>query len=187
LSPIFSWKTSRKKPLDSFPLKPLRWKRFVDDTNVLWPHGKDELEKFFQHLNDISKDIKFTMELEENGTIPFLDVLIKRKEDDSLGHKVYRKKTHTENYLHASSHHHPAQKLGVLNTLAMRALRISDDDNLVQEKDHLSRVFKSIGYKDKDIKKMINKSLDRESNGPKPPNNQPPRYYNLPSLYPRNN
>ena len=68
-----------KKSLDPFTLKPLRWKRFVDDTNALWPHGKDELDKFFQHLNDISKDIKFTMELEENGTIPFLDILIKRK------------------------------------------------------------------------------------------------------------
>jgi hypothetical protein len=138
-----------KKALDSFPLKPLRWKRFVDDTNVLWPHGKDELEKFFQHLNDISKDIKFTMELEENGNIPFLDVLIKRKEGMSLGHRFYGKKTHTENYLHTSSHHHPAQKLGVLNTLAMRALRIFNDDNLVQEKYHLSWVFKSIGYKEK--------------------------------------
>jgi hypothetical protein len=84
LSPIVTnlfMENFEKKALDSFPLKPLRWKRFVDDTNVLWPHGKDELEKFFQHLNDISKDIKFTMELEENGIIPFLDVLIKRKED----------------------------------------------------------------------------------------------------------
>jgi hypothetical protein len=67
-----------------------------------------------------------------------------------------------------------SQKLVILNTLARRALRISDDDNLVQEKDHLSRFLKIIGYKDKDIKKMINKSPDRESNGPKPPNNQPP-------------
>jgi hypothetical protein len=110
-----------KKSLDSFPLKPLRWKIFVDDTNVLWPHGKDELEKFFQNLNDISKDIKFTIELEENGNILFLDILIKRKEDGSLEHRVYRKKTHIEKYLHASSHHHPEHKLGVLKTLSMRA------------------------------------------------------------------
>jgi hypothetical protein len=60
------------KSLDSYSLKPLIWKRFVYDTNVLWPHGKEDLEKFFQHLNDISRDIKFTMELEENGSIPFL-------------------------------------------------------------------------------------------------------------------
>jgi len=43
----------------------------------------------------------------------------------------------------------------------------------VQENYHLCGVFKRIGYKDKAIKRMINKSLDRESNGPKPPNNQP--------------
>jgi len=53
-----------KKSLDSHPMKPLRWKRFVDNTNVLWPHGKEELDKLFQPLNNISEDIKFTMELE---------------------------------------------------------------------------------------------------------------------------
>jgi hypothetical protein len=67
------------------------------------------------------------MELEENNSIPFLDVLIKRKSNGDLGHVVYRKKTHTENYLHANSHHHPNQKLGVLKTLATRAIRISDE------------------------------------------------------------
>ena len=74
-----------KKALDSFPLKPSRWKRFVDGTNVLWPHGKEELQKFFQHLNNISEEIKFTMELEENGSIPFLDVLVSIKSDGKLG------------------------------------------------------------------------------------------------------
>jgi hypothetical protein len=69
----------KKKSLDSYPLKPLTWKIFVDDTNVLWPHGKEELQKFFQHLNNISRGIKFTMELEENGSIPFLDVVINKK------------------------------------------------------------------------------------------------------------
>jgi hypothetical protein len=47
------------------------------------------------------------MELEENGSIPFLDVLINRKYDGNLVHAVYKKNAHTKNYLHASSHHHP--------------------------------------------------------------------------------
>jgi hypothetical protein len=34
-----------------------------------------------------------------------------RKEDDYLGHAIYMKKTHIENYLHAISHHHPTQKI----------------------------------------------------------------------------
>jgi hypothetical protein len=60
LSPIVAnlfMENFEKKALDSFPLKPSRWKRYVDDTNVLWPHGKDELQKFFLHLNNISEDI----------------------------------------------------------------------------------------------------------------------------------
>lgn len=75
-----------RKALNSYPLKPAWWKRFVDDTNLNWTHGKAELEMFFNHLNSISSEIKFTMELEENGKIPFLDVLISRKEDGTLGH-----------------------------------------------------------------------------------------------------
>jgi hypothetical protein len=95
------------------------------------------------------------MELEENKSIPFLDVLIIRKHDGSLGHKVFRKKTHTDSYLHVNSHHHPSQKMGVLYTLARRATRISDDEHIEQEINHLTKVFKNIGYMDKDIKKVM--------------------------------
>ena len=84
-----------KEALNSYPLKPSRWKRYVDDTNVLWPHGEIELNNFFKHLNNRSDDIKFTMEEEDNGSISFLDVLVTRKKDGTLGHKVFRKKTHT--------------------------------------------------------------------------------------------
>ena len=84
------------KALESYPLKLAWWKRFVDDTNMKWTHGKTELDKFFIHLNSISSEIKFTMELEENMSIPFLDILIIRKEDVSLGHKVFSGSQHTQ-------------------------------------------------------------------------------------------
>jgi hypothetical protein len=53
-----------KRALESYPLKPSRWKRYIDHTKVKCPHGNDELKKFFEHLNGIYEDIKFTMELE---------------------------------------------------------------------------------------------------------------------------
>lgn len=81
-----------------------------------------------------------------DGCLPFLDVLISRKVDGSFSHQVYRKKTHTEQYLHASSHHFLAQKIGVLSTLATRALWISDEDRLSKEKSHLLDVFVQNGY-----------------------------------------
>lgn len=75
-------------------------------------HGDEELSNFLDHLNSISKHIKVTMEVQGNINILFLDILIIRNEDGSLGNKVFIKKTHSNNYLHADSHHHATQKWG---------------------------------------------------------------------------
>ena len=64
----------------------------------------------------------------------------------ALSHQVFCKKSHLEQYLHANSHHFPAQKLGVLNTLATRDLRVSHDKHLNEEKAHLLNVFINNGY-----------------------------------------
>ena len=89
------------------------------------------------------------MEVKENKSIHFFDVLVTRKEDGTLGHQVFMKKTHTDNYLHVESYHHPAQNFGVLNTLVVRALRISNVEHLKEELNHLASVFRGIGYKEK--------------------------------------
>ena len=51
----------------------------LDDINVRWTHGENYLNKLFEHLNNQSNGIKFIMELESNGNIPFLDVLIYKR------------------------------------------------------------------------------------------------------------
>ena len=73
------------------------------------------------------------MDLEENKSLPFLDVLVMKKKYGGIAKQEYRKKTHTDQYLHASSHHHPRQNMGVLNTIFIGALRISDFDHLEAE------------------------------------------------------
>jgi hypothetical protein len=72
--------------LNNFHLKPKCWFRFIDDTFVIWPHGLSSLTSFFNHLNSISPHIQFTMEKENNNSLPFLDVLITRLPDGSLTH-----------------------------------------------------------------------------------------------------
>ena len=175
LSPIVAnlfMEKFEREALDSYPLKPSRWKRYVDDTNVVWPHGEDELRKFLTHLNSISPNIKFTMELEENRSIPFLDVLLTRKEDGTLGHEVFCKKTHTDSYLHADSHHHLSQKIGVLNTLEVRASRIADLEYIKKEKDHPKEVFTNIGYKPRFITKNLGKTHNKSLTGLKTSDNK---------------
>ena len=55
-----------------------------------------------------------------NGSLPFLDTLIVRRENGSVQLLVYRKKTHTDQYLNFDSHHPLHHKLGVVRTLLDR-------------------------------------------------------------------
>jgi hypothetical protein len=59
------------------------------------------------------------MEVEANDTLPFLDVLI-MKMGPKLATKEYRKPTHTDRYLHKSSHPHHLE-MGVIHSLISQA------------------------------------------------------------------
>ena len=98
------------------------------------------------------------MEIEKKHYLPFLDVLVTRNENGSLSHQVYRTKTHTDRCLNSSSHHHPSQKLGVLNTLAVRVHRILDQNYIVQEKNHLRNALHNNGYSNSQIQKSFHKA-----------------------------
>ncbi|XP_021934007.1 uncharacterized protein LOC110836758 isoform X2 [Zootermopsis nevadensis] len=106
LSPVianFFMEHFEEMAMDGATFKPLCWFCYVDDTFVIWPHGPGKLAEFLNHLNSIHKSIQFTMETEKDGHLPFLDIDIHRKPDGSLGHKVYRKPTHTDLYLNSNS------------------------------------------------------------------------------------
>lgn len=105
----------------------------MDDTELIWPHGKEALDSFVLHLHGFYESIQFTVKMEEKGQLPFLNTFIKCKEGGSLGRMVYRKSTHTDWYLNSWSHHHPAQKRGVLLMLIDRAHQILDEQLLEEE------------------------------------------------------
>ena len=131
--------------LGTAPTRPRLWKRYVDDTFCILRKGSTE--ELLHHLNRVRPTIKFTVEQEEDGTLPFLDTLLRRREDGSLDVSVYRKPTHTDRYLHFESHHPTHVKRGVVRCLHDRARRvISTQDNLQKEVDHLARVLKQNGY-----------------------------------------
>ena len=71
--------------------KPEVWFRYVDNTFVIWRHDRAELYFLF-FLNN--QNIHFIIDIEENGKFPFLNVLVSKKADGTLGHQVYRKSTH---------------------------------------------------------------------------------------------
>lgn len=69
-----------RRATDTYDLKPEIWLRYVDDTFVVWPHGEESLNGFLRHLNNIEESIKFTREIESENNVPFLDVLVHKRE-----------------------------------------------------------------------------------------------------------
>jgi hypothetical protein len=93
--------------------KTIKWLRYFHDTLMVWPQGPARLQQFFHHLNSVRCAIKFTMEVEANDTLLFLDVLI-MKRGPKLAMKMYRKPTNTGCYLHFKSNHPHHVKKGVV-------------------------------------------------------------------------
>ena len=79
---------------------------------------------FFHHLNTLHQNIKFTMEEENNGELVFLHTLLKGNNGE-ISVLVYRKPTHTVQYLHYRSHHQTSCKESVVSSLFNRAYSIT--------------------------------------------------------------
>ena len=75
--------------------KPILYKRYMDDTFVLF-ENKDHASKFLNYINKCHSNIKFTLENEENNCLPFLDILVERQaQHPKFVTSIYRKKTFT--------------------------------------------------------------------------------------------
>ena len=109
--------------LETAPTRPRLWKRYVEDTFCIL--RKDSTEELLHHLNGVRPIIKLTAEQEEDGTLPFLNALLRRREDGSLNVSIYRKLMHTDRYFHFNSHHLTHVKRGVVRCLHNRAREIA--------------------------------------------------------------
>ena len=125
---------------------PKFWHRFVDDTFII--HKEANKQGFLQHINSVDPAIKFTVEdNKEDGSIPFLDTIVKPEADGTLSITVYRTPTNTDQYLQWDSHHQLSAKFSVIHTLSHSAKTVcSKPELLQQEKDHLRKAFTKCKY-----------------------------------------
>ena len=99
-------------------------------------------------LTGVDPAIKITVEdNKEDGSIPFLDTIVKPEENGGLSITVYRKPTYIDQYLQWDSHHNLSAKFSVINTLSHRAKTVcSNPELLKQEKEHLRKALTQCKY-----------------------------------------
>jgi len=75
--------------------------------------------------------IRFTMEIEKDNTIFFLDTSVSRDSNGLLTTTVYRKPTHTNQYLAYDSHHPQSVKRGIVKCLYDRAKHLTSKPSAI--------------------------------------------------------
>ena len=110
-------------------IAPSVWKRYVDD--VLSVVKRDKGQLLLDHLNKQHEKIRFTMEEERDGSMPFTDISFSRDEYGQVVREVYRKPTHTNRYVQFTSHHPESVKSGVIDCLVKRAATVTSNDELL--------------------------------------------------------
>uniref|UniRef100_UPI0009B3C823 LOW QUALITY PROTEIN: uncharacterized protein LOC109967683 n=1 Tax=Monopterus albus TaxID=43700 RepID=UPI0009B3C823 len=134
-----------KKALASFTgTAPSHWFRYVDDAWV--KIRTQEVEAFTKHINLVDNNIKFTREDARDDCLAFLDCAVHLGGERSLQVEVYRKPTHTDQYLLFDSHHPLQHKLGVIRTLNHKAEVPTTAEGAKKEKLHIQNSLKACGY-----------------------------------------
>jgi len=142
--------------LKTHNLFPRIWHRYVDDVFVVIKARY--VKPMTRLLNDQHQSIKFTFEEEDNNSLPFLDLLISRKDSDELKFSIYRKQTHTDRYITSDSHHSGQHQKAAFNSMVHRMLNIPmEPEDLLREKTYIYKVAELNGFEDKFVTNIINK------------------------------
>ena len=151
-----------KKWLEECPasFKPKYYRRYVDDIFVLFETA-GQLNEFKNYLNSKHDNINFTSDIEKDGKLPFLDMLVDRSGGQMIT-SIYRKPTFTGVYSHFTSFLPSKYKFGLLTTLLFRYFSLSSTFELFQlEVIKLKMIFLRNGYPynfiDACVTKFVNK------------------------------
>ena len=148
---------------------PFYYRRYVDDTFVLF-ETKDQATEFHRELNRLHQSLQFTMETEQEGKLPFLDVLVERA-DKTFVTSVYRKKTFTGQYMKWNSFAPTKRKINLIQTLVLRAKTICSPSRLDNELKTIRRILLDNGYPeyivDAEVRRGAEKFDNARTYGPK--------------------
>ena len=116
--------------------------------------------QFLDTLNSAHPSVKFTMEIEREGSLPFLGTELLNRAP-KIESKVYIKRTNTGLLLHFQSHVDIKYKRSLVNTMVDRAYRLSSNWFFSKECDRLRGVFHNLNYPKPLVETTIKRFVER--------------------------
>ena len=151
---------------------PKVWERHVDD--VFSIVRKAYLRELLDHISNLHPQTQFTKEEENNSTLPFVDTLVQRNCDKTISVKIYRKPTHTNQYLKYTSHNPTSAKQSVITALFDRTENVvSNENDKIEEKHHILAALQQNGYPKQFIQRTVEKHNRRKEQPRERPEEEP--------------
>jgi len=131
--------------------------RYVDDIFCIINGSREDINSLLEIMNSLFPTIKFTVEHETNGKLPFLDLFIAR-EHDKLIWKIYEKDSKSHNIIPNFSYHTYPQKMAFFHSSFHRILTyLYTENEILTEKNKVIDIGIQHGYKREKLEHIFNK------------------------------
>lgn len=129
--------------------------RYVDDCLVFIQGDTEVATDMLNRINSLHSKIKFTLEVELNRKINYLDLTISII-NNSLEFEIFRKPTQTDHTIPSFSNHHISHKLAAFNCYINRMLNIPlSTVNFTKELNIVKQLAVNNGYESGLIDKLL--------------------------------
>lgn len=140
------------------------WVRYVDDIFCIINGNETTASNLLNKLNNIHPKINFTLEIENNNKINFLDLtLTNNKTTLKTEFGIYRKPTTTDHVIHNMSNHPHQHKMAAFYSYVHRLLNIPLPPlEYTKEFNTLKQIAYNNGYNPNLIHELINKIVSKK-------------------------
>jgi len=145
--------------IEKLDQKPRNLTKYVDDLFAI--SKTDAIETILGTLNNYHRSIKFTVEVEKDGKLPFLDAIAIRK-DERIKINWYQKPTASGRLINFGSKHPKNMIINTANNFVRKVLTTSDTMFHAKNKEKIRNILKKNDFPDTTITSLIRKFYEQQ-------------------------
>lgn len=165
---------------DQLPFTVPFFRFYVDDSITAIP--KDKVNETLLLFNRYHEKIQFTVELENEGSLPFLDVCVHRTEQQKLTTNWYTKPTSSGVILNYLSTHSLGYKINAIHNILNRAVNLSAPVYHNQNLEKVKNILYNNNYPKHFVNRIISELLPKIKNKNNNIIQTTKKYYKIPYI-----